>query len=89
MEDSRLRSLQEKILLCYIWGFQINQNPCYVSSRVLTSITDLTDLDLTILINSLKERRILKETSRYDNLLEINVDESGEEFSDVDIYAGL
>jgi len=88
--DPRLKSLEERVLLNYVWGFQSNEKKCYINMDILTTVTCLSDLDLMIMIKSLKERAILKDIINYDRVLEINVNESGETIdNDLNIYAGL
>ena len=59
MQDPRLKSLEEKMIVSYVWSWQVQDKCCFAYDGFLSSLTCLNESDLYKLLKSLQSRRIL------------------------------
>lgn len=60
MQDSRLKSLEEKIIINHIFGFQAAQKCCFSSNSFISSITCLSTGEVQEILQDLKSRKIIR-----------------------------
>jgi hypothetical protein len=87
IDDPRLKTLEERLVVSYVWSWQVQDKCCFVYDAFLSRITSLNESDLYKLLTSLQKRRILKINWVNTRTLSIIVD--GEESpcgDDTDIF---
>lgn len=92
MNDTRLKTLQEKYLVSYVWSWQVQEKTCFVNDAFLTSLLDLNYEDLHKLLTNLQKRCILKvnnQISGSSRTISVIVTEGDEDCSEIDIFSNL
>jgi len=59
MNDHRLKTLQEKIILNHIWGFQVEDKCTFSSDATIANLIAATEFEARLVIQSLVKRGIV------------------------------
>ena len=89
-EDSTLLNLEEKLIMNYIWGWQVQDKCCFASDEFLSGMIACTELKTRGLINGLANRgRIKIHTAPGSNTRMLSIHVQGQEdpcTKEIDIF---